>query len=160
MKFPLKSNWPAFLSSQESSFTSYGSNKLQIKEIKSDVLTSRKRDLFISHDKNMWQGRFPDVEVESWGSGSTIDWGPRLCLFSVPHLLCGGPLGASYCHLRLQDGFCTLRLTICFAKKGKEAGRARGKREMIAESVSFSQERKNFLRNLTQLLLLRFHWLD
>ena len=61
VKFPLKSNWQAFLSSQESSFKSCWSNKLQTREIKIDVLTSKKRDLFTSHDKNMWQGQFPDI---------------------------------------------------------------------------------------------------
>ena len=156
VKFPLKSNWQAFLSSQESSFKSFWSNKLQIREIKIDVLTSKKRGLFTSHDKNMWQGQFPDLEVESWASGSTVALGARL-LFST---FCVGHTWCFRLSLKITRWLLPLEADHLVCKKGKEAGRARGKREMIAESVSFSQERKNFLRNLPQLLLLRFLWLE
>lgn len=85
VKSPLKSNRLTFLSSQERSFMSYGSNKLQITENQANVLASRERDFFVSHDRH-YRGR--SHGLKSRLSNATTDPGANY-LSILPPLVCG-----------------------------------------------------------------------
>ena len=113
------------------------------------MLASGKRDLFVSCDKG-YRDRCWGLE---WQLNNAIVDPDSYYLWVVPPSVCRH----TQCFILVTHSYTMIAAPWSCPpalEKGKEVGRERGKREMIVKSISFSQERKNFLKNLTQLCLL------